>query len=98
MGMVNYRYIARNTRGEKVAGLMSVENESMVLRALDEQQLFAIRISPEQPSALREIHRVRQRDLAMVYSQLADLLTAGVPMLRALRTLVRTVVPAGGQQ
>jgi general secretion pathway protein F/type IV pilus assembly protein PilC len=69
---------------------MQADNESAVARALDERQLFPVRVTAAAaPRRLRTGGRVRLRDLAVFYGQLADLLRSGVPLLRSLETLVR---------
>lgn len=88
-----FQYIAKTTGGEEVAGVIQAENEAAVVRALDERRLFPVRVS-EQASAVRGARsgRVRVRDLGMMYGQMADLLRADVPVLRALDILARSTV------
>ena len=88
--MASYQYIARTPKGEEVTGVMQADNESAVARALDERQLFPVRVTAAAaPRQLRGGGRVRLRDLAALYGQLADLLRSGVPLLRSLETLIR---------
>jgi len=88
--MTTYDYIARTAAGEQVAGAMRSDSEAAVLRTLDEQRLYPVRITMRQPRR-RGIGagRIRLGELGVMYGQLSDLLQAGVPMLRALQTLAR---------
>lgn len=88
--MATYQYSARTTAGDVVSGVIQADSESAVVRALDERRLFAVRVD-EQRVARRQ-RRVRLREVGVMYGQLADLLRAGVPMLRALETIARAGV------
>ena len=89
--MANYEYIARNASGERVSGSLEAVSEAAAVRLLDERQLFPVRVSEQADrSAAGSVIRVSVRDLSGFYEQLADLLRAGVPLLRALETLSRT--------
>ena len=89
--MVTYRYIAKTTGGEQVTGTIQADNETAALRTLDDRELYPVRVEPgERPAAAAAARaRIRTRDVAIVYGQLSDLLAAGVPMLRALATIIR---------
>ena len=91
--MANFEYIARTGGGEEVAGVMQAENEAAVLTALDERKLYPVKVAPQiaRSGGLRKGRKIRPRDLGVIYGQLADLLRAGVPMLRALDTLTRVL-------
>lgn len=90
--MASFQYIARTVNGQEVTGLMQAENESAVVRALDEKKLFPVQVTP-QVIGRRSLggQKIRIRDLALLYGQLADLLRAGVPLLRSLETLGRAL-------
>jgi general secretion pathway protein F/type IV pilus assembly protein PilC len=73
--------------GKPVTGVLTAENYQVALRQLDEQALFPIRVSEGiEESRLPGLGggRVKLRHLTTFYSQLGDLLGAGVPMLRSL--------------
>jgi general secretion pathway protein F/type IV pilus assembly protein PilC len=88
----SFQYIARDADGEEVSGVMQADNDVAVARTLDDRNLFPVRVVEQaaRGGAAGRGRRVRGRDLALVYEQLSDLLTAGVPLLRALDTLTRT--------
>lgn len=94
--MMQFQYTARNESGERVAGVLEAESEAAVLRVLQDRQLFPIAVSGraasvKAPSGLWR-RRVRGRDIGTMYGQLADLIGSGVPLLRALDSLVRSTV------
>ena len=91
--MGEFQYTARSTRGETVSGTLNVESEAAVLRVLDEKELFPIVIrslAGTGQGGRRLRGRIASRDVGIMYSQLADLLGSGVPLMRALRSLVKS--------
>ena len=94
--MPSFTYTAKDTTGRLRNGVMQAESEAAVLRTLDQQDLYPVRITPEEETArnilggLRRSRKIRTRDLGTAYGQLSDLLVAGVPMLKALDILART--------
>lgn len=92
--MAEFQYRAKTTAGETVSGVIAAESESAALRILAERELFPLTVSDAE-SASRQApvrRRVRARDVGILYGQLADLIGAGVPLLRALDTLVKSTV------
>lgn len=91
--MVTFQYIARTPEGEEVAGVMQAENETSVVRTLGERKLFPVSVSKGSVLKLARGRggKIRIRDVGVMYGQLGDLLRAGVPMLRSLDTLTRSV-------
>jgi general secretion pathway protein F len=88
--MATYQYSARTTAGEVVSGVIQADSEAAVVRSLDERRLFPVRVDEQRVT--RRQRRVRLREVGVMYGQLADLLRAGVPMLRALETIARAGV------
>jgi len=74
-----------------VAGVLTAENYQVALRHLQEQSLFPILVKEGTEAAgaspFKRRRRVKSAHLTTFYSQLADLLKAGVPMLRSLDVL-----------
>ena len=93
--MAVYNYIAKDSAGTHVTGSIEAENEAAVVRALDDRKLFPVRVSPQGMPAQGGLsfsrRGVRLRDLSMAYGQLADLMRSGVPLVRSLETLVRSL-------
>lgn len=71
-------------------GVLAADTQQQVLRALDEQRLFPLEIT-EGGMAVSGMtgrkKKVSSTNVAVFYSQFADLLRAGVPALRALDVL-----------
>ena len=96
--MPSFTYTAKDTTGRTLTGVMQAESESAVVRTLDQRSLFPVHVAREAArwaSPLAQLAsvtrpRVRMRHLSAAYGQLADLLGAGVPMLRALEILSKT--------
>lgn len=86
--MATFAYIARDMRGQKVEGKVAAASAQAVLNELQARQLAPVRVQEvrDEPRVQR---RVPVRHMAGAYRQLADLLHAGVPLLRALRLLGR---------
>jgi general secretion pathway protein F len=96
--MSAFRYTARTGAGEKVTGMLEADSEAAVLRVLEEKSLFPITVTGSAAAAAKKEalfkRRVRSRDVGIMYGQLADLIGSGVPLLRALDSLVRSTVNA----
>ncbi len=89
--MPKFRYIALNADGRQVSGQLEAEGEAAAVRRLSERQLFPVNIASADASRSKR-RRVSSRDIGMMYGQLADLIGSGVPMLRALDSLIRSTV------
>lgn len=90
--MPSFTYKAVGQGGKHVTGVLTAENYTVALRQLDEQSLFPIQVREgvqqgNVPFARGRRRRVKGSHLTTFYSQLADLLKAGVPMLRSLDVL-----------
>ena len=88
--MPSYSYKAFNDSGAAVTGVLTAENYQVALRMLEEQALFPVKVSEgiqKSASGFGRGRRVSIAQLATFYSQLSDLLRAGVPLLRSLDVL-----------
>lgn len=96
--MPDFQYIARELSGRQVTGVLSANGEADALASLAGRGLFPLRVdlAAEAKAQQRAVsRRVSPRHLSAFYSQLADLLKSGVPLLRSLELLHRqTRVPA----
>jgi general secretion pathway protein F/type IV pilus assembly protein PilC len=76
-----------------VAGVLTAENQATALRLLDEKSLFPVSIEEGGESSKNVLtggrRRVKLAHLTTFYSQMADLLKAGVPLLRSLDVIGR---------
>ena len=90
--MAEFRYIAREFTGQQIEGVVSAASEREALGSLAAKNLFPISINLAEASKAHQANkrrRVPARVLAVLFTQLADLLRAGVPLLRALDLLVK---------
>ena len=86
--MPTFHYIARDSAGQKLTGNISAATQREALAQLAGQTLFPLEVSSDAPAAEpRRVRRVPAPLLAATYSQLADLLRSGVPLLRSLELL-----------
>ncbi len=87
--MATFQYIARTMDGEEINGVVQADGEAGVVRTLDQQGLYPVQITERQVARPRLSGRIRARHIGVMYGQLSDLLSAGVPMLRAMDVLSR---------
>jgi len=86
-----FNYEAMSSSGARSQGVLTAGSEREVMTMLDARGLFPLRINPTRPLTKGHMggRRVSSRHLATFYSQLADLLHSGVPLLRSLEILER---------
>ncbi|MGA0873492.1 MAG: type II secretion system F family protein, partial [Phycisphaerales bacterium] len=92
--MANFAYLARDTEGRPVTGTLEGMTSGAVVAELQSRGLAPVRVT-EAGSAPATGRKVPTARLAAAYRQLADLLRAGVPLLRSLRLLARSKSHAG---
>ncbi len=91
--MATFTYKAKASNGQTITGVLTAESHQAALRTLDEKALFPISVSEGGQAAKTVLpgrkRKLKLRVLTPFYSQLADLLRAGVPVLRSLDVLAR---------
>src|SRR5580765_2480732 len=89
--MADFTYEARSSAGVMSTGSLAATSEREAMAILDSRGLFPVRITPMGGTRKRWGFGggVSGRHMATFYSQLADLLRAGVPLLRSLDILER---------
>lgn len=85
--MATFRYTAISASGERIEGTLVGDSEQAVLAELDSRQLTPVAVAPAAGGSEQSSGRLPARQLGESYGQLADLLRAGVPLLRGLRLL-----------
>ncbi len=86
--MPEYIYAARNESGQKVEGKIDAANEAEAAATLSAGGLFPLSLTPElQQTVSGKVRKVGAQKMAAFYSQLADLLHGGVPLLRSIKIL-----------
>ncbi|MFG0327714.1 MAG: type II secretion system F family protein [Phycisphaerales bacterium JB037] len=86
--MATYHYTAFNTAGERIVGSLAGASEQAVQAELESRALTPVQIKP-QVSRRGLFSGIGKRALGTAYLQVADLLHAGVPLLRSLRLISR---------
>jgi len=90
--MPDFNFIAREISGSQVTGVLTAGTEREAIGQLSARSLFPMEIRLAETAKVQERskrRRVSGRKLATFYVQLADLLRAGVPLLRSLDVLER---------
>ena len=88
--MPEFRYVARELTGKQVEGTLTAANEREALGALGVKGVFPISVTLAATAKAHQANkrrRVPARMLCVFYTQLSDLLRAGVPLLRSLELL-----------
>ncbi len=96
--MPQFQYTAMTEAGEKISGALEADTEASALRLIEERKLFPVTVKGKgvvAGDARPQKRRVRSRDLGLMYGQLADLLGSGVPLLRAMDSLIKSTVSPG---
>jgi general secretion pathway protein F/type IV pilus assembly protein PilC len=96
--MPDFQYVARELSGTQVTGVLTAGSQQEALSSLAARQLFPVQVDLAESAKQEQKfvgRRVKARQLAIFYGQLADLLKSGVPLLRSLELLeAQAVSPA----
>jgi general secretion pathway protein F/type IV pilus assembly protein PilC len=86
-----FTFEAMSGSGQRSQGSLTANSEREVMAMLDSRGLFPMRITQQKQTTQHHLWapRIRGRYMAAFYSQLADLLKSGVPLLRSLEILER---------
>src|SRR6202035_4533321 len=88
--MPEFSYEALGNGGQRNKGTLTATSEREVMAMLDARGLFPVTIAPIKTTASHRWGRkIKPRYMCTFYSQLADLLRSGVPLLRSLDILER---------
>lgn len=90
--MPDFTFEAMTSAGSRNNGTLTATSEREVMTMLDARGLFPLRIELAKKASATTLgggKRVKARHIATFFSQLADLLRAGVPLLRSLEILQR---------
>jgi len=92
--MARFTYTALSESGTQSSGTIDADSQAAAVRQLAERKLFPVSIQGDVSASdsKQKRRRIRNSDLGMLYSQLADLLGSGVPLLRSLDSLVKSTV------
>src|SRR5580700_9048594 len=86
--MPEFTYDALSKLGQRSTGALTATSEREAASMLDARGLFPVQIKPVKAKLQAKSGRkVKGRVIAAFYGQLADLIHAGVPLLRAIDLL-----------
>ncbi|HYO25120.1 MAG TPA: type II secretion system F family protein [Lacipirellulaceae bacterium] len=97
--MPDFAYIARNTAGQRVEGVLSAATQREAVASLSAKDLFPMQVKAAAGQVrLAGAIKVRPQQMAQFYMELAALLRSGVPLLRSLDLLGSHSTHAGLKQ
>lgn len=89
--MAEFAYTAKSSTGEKLSGMIAAGSRAEAMQKLRAQSMFPMSVQDAAPAAksisIKLPVRVKKDQVADFCSQLADLLSNGVPMLESLKIL-----------
>lgn len=91
--MPRFEYIATNTQGKPVSGSLEASDRAAVLSALNKQDLRPISVKEKNDTGSFSFNdffgsnKVKSDDLVIFTRQLSTMISAGVPLLRAITSL-----------
>jgi general secretion pathway protein F len=88
--MPDFTYEALAATGQRAQGTLTAGSEREVLAMLDARGLFPVKVAPARAGGGASFHLgggIKTRHTTAFYSQLADLLHSGVPLLKSLDIL-----------
>jgi type II secretory pathway component PulF len=85
----DYTYEAIASNGQRATGVLTAMSEREVMAMLDSKAMFPVKITVAKGTTAqaRSNQKVKPRQMCAFFSQLADLLRSGVPLLRSLEIL-----------
>ena len=92
--MQEFQYTAKELSGREVTGVLTAASQAEAASSLSGQNLFPLSIALAESEVRQQKYsgrKVKSRLLATFFSQLADLLRSGVPLLRSLDLLNRQI-------
>src|SRR5690606_27563440 len=87
--MPTFHYQAVDANGQTVMGKLAGASEAAILGELAERSLVPVEVTAEKARISLRKKGLGPRQLATAYQQVADLLRAGVPLMRAITLLAR---------
>jgi general secretion pathway protein F len=89
--MPDFNFEAMTTAGARNTGTLTATSQHEVMSILDGRGMFPLRIELAKKTQTTGVggKRIKARHMATFFAQLADLLRAGVPLLRSLEILQR---------
>ncbi|OIP25305.1 hypothetical protein AUK11_00885 [bacterium CG2_30_37_16] len=92
--MVSFVYTAKNAQGQLISGVLEAPDANAVAKALVEKQLYPVKIEQKKSGSSQKVtasffDRISTKQKAQTIRQFATLITAGLPVAKALSVLVK---------
>ena len=86
--MANFSYLAQDSQNKEIRGSLEAKDINEAKAKLRQANLYIIQIQPEvRFIATQRVRRVKKMELAIFSHQFAAMISSGIPMIRALKTL-----------
>ncbi|MFA6909426.1 MAG: type II secretion system F family protein, partial [Patescibacteria group bacterium] len=92
--MAIFDYKAKGTEGDTMSGAVVAPTENIAYTMLRDKGLFVISLDERKKSAVLEaslgfLNRIKPKEVVVFSRQLSVMISAGVPLVRALKTIVK---------
>lgn len=91
---MKFTYIAKNKDGQMITGIVESSNENLAASALSDRGLEPVSLTAENETMSKDLdipflNRIKPKDLVVLSRQLSVLISATVPIVRAIKILVQ---------
>ncbi len=86
--MANFSYLAQDSQNKEISGTLEARDMNEAKAKLRQANLYIIQIQPEvRFLATGRVRRVKNMELSIFSHQFAVMISSGIPLIRALKTL-----------
>lgn len=96
--MKKYTYVAKDTTGKTLKGILEAENEQEVIDKIYEQGWFCISYNEALGTTKKSIYKFKVKHLAFSCRQLAAMMSSGLTIVKALDILYREEENKGAKE
>ena len=91
---MKFTYLAKNKDGQMITGIVESANENLAASALSDRGLEPVSLTAENEAMSKDLdipflNRIKPKDLVVMSRQLSVLVSATVPIVRAIKILVQ---------
>ena len=96
--MKSFTYVAKDTAGKTIKGVMDAENGQEVMDKIHEQGWFCVSYNENIGSGRNSIYKFSTKELSFCCRQLAAMMTSGLTIVKALDILYKEQEKKGAMQ
>lgn len=96
--MKSFTYVAKDTAGKSIKGVIEAENGQEVLQKIHEQGWFCVSYNENLGSGRKSIYKFSTKELSFCCRQLAAMMTSGLTIVKALDILYKEQEKKGAEQ